>query len=76
MQLQKGDSVYIFSDGYADQFGGPNGKKFMANRFRNLLLDVYKHPIEKQKKILNTTIEEWRGVLDQVDDILVIGVKI
>lgn len=76
VQLQKGDSVFIFSDGYADQFGGPNGKKFMANHFRELLLEVQKHPIEKQRDILNKTIEEWRGPLDQVDDILVIGLKI
>jgi serine phosphatase RsbU (regulator of sigma subunit) len=76
IKLQKGDTIYIFSDGYADQFGGPNGKKFMANHFRDLLLDVHKFPIEKQKDILNKTIEEWRGPLDQVDDILVIGVKI
>ena len=76
IQLQKGDSVYIFSDGYADQFGGPNGKKFMANHFRDLLMQVHKEPIEKQKELLNKTIEEWRGPLDQVDDILVIGLKI
>jgi serine phosphatase RsbU (regulator of sigma subunit) len=75
-KLQKEDVIYIFSDGYADQFGGPNGKKFMANHFRDLLLDVHKHPIGRQKEILNKTIEEWRGPLDQVDDILVIGVKI
>lgn len=76
IQLQKGDSVFIFSDGYADQFGGPNGKKFMANHFRDLLMEVHNEPIEKQKEILNKTIEEWRGPLDQVDDILVIGLKI
>ena len=74
--LQKGDCIYIFSDGYADQFGGPNGKKFMASHFRDLLLDVHKHPIHKQRDILNKTIEEWRGPLDQVDDILIIGVQI
>lgn len=76
LQLQKDDCVYIFSDGYADQFGGPNGKKFMAGRFCDLLLEVHKHPIELQKEILNKIIEEWRGPLDQVDDILVIGLKI
>ena len=76
IQLQKGDCVYIFSDGYSDQFGGPSGKKFMANHFRDLLLEVHQHPIDKQKEILNKTIEEWRGPLDQVDDILVIGLKI
>ncbi len=76
LQLQKGDFIYIFSDGYADQFGGPYGRKFMAIPFRVLLMDIHREPIAKQKEILNTTIEEWRGVLDQVDDILVIGLKI
>lgn len=76
IQLQKGDTIYIFSDGYADQFGGPKGKKFMAGNFRQLLSDVSKMPIEKQKTLLNQTIEEWRGNLEQVDDILIIGVKV
>jgi serine phosphatase RsbU (regulator of sigma subunit) len=76
LQLQKGDAVYIFSDGYADQFGGPNGKKFMANKFRELLIKVSSEPVEKQKELLNNTIEAWRGSLDQVDDILIIGIKI
>ncbi|MES2139474.1 MAG: SpoIIE family protein phosphatase [Bacteroidota bacterium] len=75
-QLERGDTIYIFSDGYADQFGGPYGRKFMAIPFRVLLMDINKEPIEKQKIILNKTIEDWRGQLDQVDDILVIGVKI
>ncbi len=76
IQLKKGDCLYIFSDGYADQFGGSKGRKFMINRYRDLLLSLHKHPIELQKNILNKTIEEWRGVLDQVDDILVIGLEI
>jgi serine phosphatase RsbU (regulator of sigma subunit) len=76
LQLQKGDFVYIFSDGFADQFGGPYGRKFMAIPFRVLLMDIHREPIQKQKEILNKTLEEWRGQLDQVDDILVIGVKI
>lgn len=76
IQLEKGDTIYIFSDGYADQFGGPKGKKFMAGNFRALLVEACKHPLEKQKTLLNQTIEEWRGNLEQVDDILIIGVRV
>lgn len=76
IQLQKGDTIYIFSDGYADQFGGPKGKKFMAGTFRNLLLEVSSLPAQQQKKKLDETIEHWRGSLEQVDDILIIGIKI
>ena len=76
IQLQKGDTIYIFSDGYADQFGGPKGKKFMAGNFRELLTEVSSLPIEKQKTKLNQTIEEWRGNLEQVDDVLIIGVRV
>jgi serine phosphatase RsbU (regulator of sigma subunit)/HAMP domain-containing protein len=76
IKLQKGDTFYIFSDGYADQFGGPNGKKYMTGNFRNLLLEASKRPIEQQRDFLNTTIENWRGELEQVDDILIIGVRV
>ena len=76
IQLQKGDMIYIFSDGYADQFGGPKGKKFMVGNFRTLLSSVSKLPIEEQKASLNQTIEDWQGSLEQVDDILIIGVAI
>jgi len=73
--LQKNDVIYIFSDGYADQFGGPDGKKFKYRRFRHLLLTIHKLPMEKQRSILDASIEEWKGSMDQVDDILVIGIK-
>ncbi len=73
--LQKNDIIYIFSDGYADQFGGPDGKKFKYRRFRHLLLTIHKLPMEKQRSILDASIEEWKGGMDQVDDILVIGIK-
>ncbi len=76
IQLQKGDMIYIFSDGYADQFGGPRGKKFMAGNFRNLLLEMSKLPADQQRQKLDSTIESWRGTLEQVDDVLIIGVKI
>ena len=76
IDLKKGDMVYIFSDGYADQFGGPKGKKFMAGNFRELLLQTSKFPPQEQRRTLDETIENWRGQLEQVDDILIIGIKI
>ncbi|MFP4025391.1 MAG: SpoIIE family protein phosphatase [Thiohalospira sp.] len=76
ISLKKGDVIYIFSDGYPDQFGGSDGRKFMLKRFRELLLKIYKDPMPDQKKLLNDILEEWRGKEEQVDDILVIGVKI
>jgi serine phosphatase RsbU (regulator of sigma subunit)/CHASE3 domain sensor protein len=76
IQLEKGDSVYIFSDGYPDQFGGPKGRKLMYNRFREYLLDVKDMPIKEQGKELNRRLVHWQGKMDQIDDILVIGLKI
>ena len=75
-QLETNDMIYMFSDGYADQFGGPEGKKFKYLRFRHLLLNVHQLPLEKQKIILEESIEEWRGNSEQVDDILIIGIRI
>lgn len=76
IQLKKDDTIYIFSDGYADQFGGTKGKKFMVKQFRQLILDIQNKSMEEQKRFLNDTIENWRGAHEQVDDILVIGVRI
>jgi serine phosphatase RsbU (regulator of sigma subunit) len=76
LTLQKGDSIYIFTDGFADQFGGPKGKKFKYPPLKNLLVSIHQKPMEEQKEILRTTITEWRGDLDQVDDILIIGVRV
>jgi len=74
--IQRGDIIYIFSDGFADQFGGPDGKKYKYRRFRHLLLNLHQLPMEKQHEILENNVMEWRGGQDQVDDILVIGIKI
>ncbi len=68
-----GDTIFLFSDGYADQFGGESGKKFKAKPMKELLLAVQDQPMEIQKVILENTIEAWRGEIHQVDDILVIG---
>jgi ligand-binding sensor domain-containing protein/serine phosphatase RsbU (regulator of sigma subunit) len=74
--MQEGDSIYIFSDGYADQFGGPDGKKYKYRRFQHLLLAINQLPMEKQHELLEKSIMRWKGDLDQVDDILVIGIRI
>jgi serine phosphatase RsbU (regulator of sigma subunit) len=76
IQLQRGDHLYMFSDGYADQFGGPDGKKFKYNAFRQMLRDNAGLPMKKQKDIVETTFLEWRGDNDQVDDVVVLGLEI
>jgi serine phosphatase RsbU (regulator of sigma subunit) len=76
IQLQKGDTIYIFSDGYADQFGGPDGKKFKINQFKAMISSLSGVAMDQQKIAIEKSIEEWRGVLQQVDDILVIGVRV
>lgn len=73
--LQKGDTIYLFSDGYADQFGGPKGKKFKHRRFRHLLLTISNLSMEQQYQAVLRSIEQWKGDLDQVDDILLIGMR-
>ena len=75
-QTYTGDVIYMFSDGYPDQFGGPEGKKYKYRRFRHLLLALHQLPMEKQKEFLHKSIMDWKGNLEQVDDILVIGFKI
>jgi len=74
--LQKGDIIYTASDGYADQFGGPNGKKFLNKQLKELLLDIQHLPMQDQKTILDKTINNWKGNFEQVDDILIIGVRV
>lgn len=76
INLQKNDSIYIFTDGYADQFGGEKGKKFKYSKLKELLLSISGEPMEKQKEILDETFETWRGNLEQVDDVCVIGLRI
>lgn len=74
--FEKGDSVYMFSDGFPDQFGGPKGKKFMYHRFKELLLSVQGLNMVDQKTVFDQTIEKWKGELEQIDDICLIGIKI
>jgi len=74
--LEKGDCIYLFSDGFADQFGGPSGKKFKYNNFKSLLVEVSDRSMEEQRMIMNGRFESWKGSLEQVDDIMVIGIRI
>jgi sigma-B regulation protein RsbU (phosphoserine phosphatase) len=74
--LQKGDCIYLFTDGYADQFGGPKGKKFKYTQLKETILSLHKMPVQEQQIALQQIIESWKGELEQVDDILIIGIKV
>lgn len=76
LELQKGDTIYLFTDGYADQFGGEKGKKMMYKPFKQLLLEFQEKSMQEQQEILEKHFENWRGNLEQVDDVCVIGVRI
>lgn len=76
IDVESGDMLYIFSDGFADQFGGPNGKKFMIKRFKAMLEDIHRRPLDEQYDLLVKHLKNWKGNLEQVDDIIVLGVKI
>lgn len=75
IELQDNDCLYIFSDGYVDQFGGPKGMKFLIKNFKQLLLDNHHRPMQEQKAILAQTFDNWRGEYTQIDDVLVIGFR-
>ncbi|MBL7931139.1 MAG: SpoIIE family protein phosphatase [Bacteroidia bacterium] len=76
LNLEKGDCFYLFTDGYADQFGGEKAKKYMQKRLKEFLLSIYKKPMELQRELIAHNIEKWKGNLEQVDDICFAGVRI
>ena len=76
IKLEIGDTFYIFSDGFIDQKGGPNQKKYMSKKFKNLLLEIHELPLFEQKNILEKTLSEYMGDQSQIDDILVVGVRV
>ncbi|ALO14289.1 ATP-dependent transcriptional regulator [Salinivirga cyanobacteriivorans] len=77
IDIQNDTYCYIFSDGFIDQFGGPKGRKYMAKKFRALLLEIHKRPMEEQREILELTIDTWMGEkYAQIDDMLVMGFKL
>jgi len=75
LEIKKDDIVYLFSDGYVDQLGGPDRKTFKTKKFKDMLLSNSHLPMNEQKELLDTTLEAWRGNVEQIDDILVIGIK-
>jgi serine phosphatase RsbU (regulator of sigma subunit) len=76
IDIQKDDMIYAFSDGYPDQFGGPSGKKLMIKNFKKTLQDIHYKPLAEQKFILEKTLDEWMHGTHQIDDILVMGVRV
>jgi serine phosphatase RsbU (regulator of sigma subunit) len=76
IQLEKGDTIYLFSDGYADQFGGEKGKKFMYKRFKQMFMSIQDKSMKDQLSHLDKTMINWKGEIEQLDDICVMGVKI
>jgi serine phosphatase RsbU (regulator of sigma subunit) len=76
IKLHKGDMIYLFSDGYADQFGGPEDKKFKYSTLKELLIKISQKPMNEQKKLLESSFNRWKSDGDQVDDVLLIGIKI
>ena len=76
IDLRKNDTLYIFSDGYADQFGGDDGKKLMTKKFKEILLSIQHQNLIDQKDHLINVFEKWKGKREQVDDVLVIGIRI
>jgi serine phosphatase RsbU (regulator of sigma subunit) len=74
--LNEGDTIYMFSDGLPDQFGGTDGKKLKIARLKKLIEDVAGLPMQDQKEIITRFYDEWKGSYDQVDDILLIGVRL
>lgn len=75
-KLHEGDTVYLFSDGFADQFGGTHGKKFRYKQFKELLLAINTQTMDEQKEVLQKTFTEWKGSLEQIDDVIIIGSRV
>lgn len=75
-KIEKSDRFYAFSDGYVDQFGGVQNKKFLRRNFADLLLKIHQKPMHEQKEILEQTVDNWRGKQEQIDDILVMGLQV
>jgi serine phosphatase RsbU (regulator of sigma subunit) len=75
-EMQKGDVIYALTDGMPDQFGGPKGKKFMYKQLKEMLVKISSEPMAKQHEILSTALNTWKGEMEQVDDVCLIGVRV
>ena len=73
--MEEKDTFYIFSDGYIDQFGGPGDEKFSEARFEKLVSNIHQLEMNEQEKVIAKTMEDWKGINPQLDDILVIGMR-
>jgi serine phosphatase RsbU (regulator of sigma subunit) len=76
LELMPGDRIFLFTDGYADQFGGPQGKKFMTKNLKDLLIAHAEQPVEIQSKVMHDHFYSWKGDQEQVDDVLLMGIQI
>ena len=75
LHFKEDDIIYLFSDGYVDQIGGPDRKTFRSRKFKQLLINIHQKPLPEQKKILEKEYEEWRRDIEQIDDIMVMGIR-
>jgi serine phosphatase RsbU (regulator of sigma subunit) len=76
IEIIKGDRIFLFTDGFKDQFGGDKDKKYSFKAFKNLILETSAFPIEKQEQLIQNSFETWKKNTDQIDDVLVIGIQI
>ena len=76
INVPKGAMLYLCTDGYADQFGGPKGKKFKYRQLEDILISISALPVEEQKDFLNAKFNEWQGNLEQIDDVLIMGIRV
>ncbi|TFH21940.1 MAG: pas/pac sensor protein, partial [Bacteroidia bacterium] len=76
VDVQQGDVIYLFSDGFPDQFGGKDRRKYKYGKFRKFLLEIHQEPMSKQKKLLDEELTQWMGDYEQIDDVLVMGIRI
>ena len=74
--LQKGDVIYVLTDGYPDQFGGLGGKKFKSKQLQSLIQAISTEPMAVQKQKLNDAFETWKGNLEQIDDVCILGIRV